>query len=321
VSTNRPAAGTPARQPGSLRRTSTVTVTRVGDGLEMDARARDLQTDVEGDGHVIDEIHLEAVLDGTRAVRALAVDGEPATALDGVVVGPGFRRAADVAFPGAVGHLLGLLLDDLPIGTLLSGYAMVREQERSGVDPREAMGAEAALHMADICSGWRSDGVLVTSIRNGRGVNTQEAPLAGVLDDGTDPLAWHDVPVIEREEIRRTRRLDVRHGSTTIDVDAFFRDSYGELDGTQTVLHEYGLAVKIDAATLTVSDAHADAHVLPHVDCWDAPASARQLIGTSVADARRTVRESCTGISSCTHLNDLLVTLSSLPVLLETAQH
>ena len=318
---NRPAAGIPARRPGSLRRTSTVTVARVADGLEMDARARDVRTDADGDGHVIDELRLAAVLDGSRAIRTMTVQGEPTTALHGIVVGPGFRRAADVAFPGAVGHPLGLLLDDLPIGSLLSGYAMVREQERSGVDPREAMGAEAALHMVDICSGWRSDGVLVTSIRTGRGVSTQEAPLAGVLDDGTDPLAWHDFPAIEREEIRRTRRLDVHPTDTTIEVDAFFRDSYGELDGTQTVLHEYGLTVTLDADTLTVSDARADAHVLPHVDCWDAQASARQLIGTSVADARRTVREQCTGISSCTHLNDLLVTLSSLPVLLETSLH
>ena len=284
----------------------------------MDARARDLTTDLRGEGTVIDDVRLIADVDETRAVRALELDGKLTPLLDGVVVGPGFRRAADAAFPDGVGRPLGLLLDDLPIGSLLSGYAMVREAERQGVDPHKAVGMDMALPMIDICSGWRSDGVLVTSIRTGRGMNTQDPPRAGVLDDGADPLAWHEVDDLQPTEIRRARRLDVRVGTSTIDVDAFFRDSYGELDGTVTVLHEYGLEVTIDAATLTVTDAHADGHVLPHADCWDAAASARQLIGTSVADARRTVRECCTGITSCTHLNDLMITLASLPLLLES---
>jgi hypothetical protein len=142
--------------------------------------------------------------------------------------------------------------------------------------------------------------------------------VAGPLARDDDPLAWHDIRPPEPGTIRRARRLDVMVEGDDIAVDAFFRDSYGEPDGTEIVLHEYGMLAVVDPLTFTVREALANPHVLPYDECSGAAGSASTLVGTSVADARRTVRERSFGISSCTHLNDLLVTLSCLPVLLET---
>jgi hypothetical protein len=314
---DQPAGAAPARRPGSLRRTSTVEVSGEAE-LRIEGAARDLRTDEDGDGRTLDQVRVEAELDAQRRVRTLSIEGEPTELLDGVVVGPGFRRAADAAFPDAVGRALGCLLDDLPIGVLLSGYATLREAQRfGGADPGQAVGPEME-YMADLCSGWRSQGTLMTSIRRGRGVPMQDAPAARPLTAENDPLAWHEIGSLAHGTIRRTRRLDVLVEDDSIAVDAFFRDSYGEPDGTEIVLHEYGMSAVVDPATFVVRDAVADAHVLPYDECSDAAGSARTLVGTSVADARRTVRERSVGISSCTHLNDLLVTLSCLPVLLET---
>src|SRR5207248_5322808 len=96
---NRPATGTPRRRPGSVRRTSTVTVAREADSLRIDARARGVHTDANGDGTVLDAVRLAAVLDAARQLLALDVDGERVDDLQGVFVGPGFRRLADAAFP------------------------------------------------------------------------------------------------------------------------------------------------------------------------------------------------------------------------------
>jgi hypothetical protein len=316
MSVNRPASTTPPRQPNSRRRTSTLEVARAGESLLIRARARDLHTDDTGAGTVLDEVSLAVALDGNRCITTMDVDGIPTDAIAGAFVGPGFRRIADDAFPDAVGRPLGWLLDDLPIGSLLSGYAMGRDAHRRG---EAAAIGDASRFMADVCAGWRSEGSLMTSIRRGRGVPFQDGPDAGAIHDGPDPLAWHDVDRLDRGTIRRARRLDVRPDGDDIKVDAFFRDSYGEPDGRETVLHEYGLAVIVDARSLVVRDAVADDHVLPYDECSEAVPSATQLIGTVAGEARRTVRDRCVGISSCTHLNDLLVTLSSVPMMLERA--
>jgi hypothetical protein len=55
--------------------------------------------------------------------------------------------------------------------------------------------------------------------------------------------------------------------------------------------------------------------VLPYIECPDAAASAGRLTGMSVAELRRRVRQELTGISTCTHLNDLLRSLADIGAL------
>ena len=129
-----PARSTPARQPGSVRRTSSIDTSRP-DGLRsdlmVDARARDLRTGPDGTVVVESEAVLSARIDGgTHRLTSIETTPEvPALgALLGVLVGPGFRRRVDAVVPGEreAGTPLYLLLDDLPGAVLVSGYALQR---------------------------------------------------------------------------------------------------------------------------------------------------------------------------------------------------
>jgi hypothetical protein len=106
--------------------------------------------------------------------------------------------------------------------------------------------------------------------------------------------------------MRRRRRIDVALANDGIHVDAMFRDSYRGADGVETIVHEYSCTATVDAESLTVVDAEARPRVLPYVECPEAAASARRLAGLAVAELRLMVRREFTGISTCTHLNDLL---------------
>jgi hypothetical protein len=96
-----------------------------------------------------------------------------------------------------------------------------------------------------------------------------------------------------------------------------FRDTYVQADGTETVLHEYGLWAALDPLTLRIKALEATPRVLPWDECPMAAASASRLIGAPVADVRQLVRQSFSGTSTCTHLNDLLRSLESLVALRE----
>ena len=76
-------------------------------------------------------------------------------------VAAGFRRAAVDGGAGATrrADLLYLLLDDLPVATLVSGYAL----QRAGLVPHHA--ALRAVHpTVDLCSGWAADATLMQVI-------------------------------------------------------------------------------------------------------------------------------------------------------------
>lgn len=97
-----------------------------------------------------------------------------------------------------------------------------------------------------------------------------------------------------------------------------FRDTHVDPNGTATVLHEYTLTATVDAATGSVMSCAAVPRVLPWVECPVAAASAGQLAGRPIAEVRDTVRRELRGVSTCTHLNDLLRSLGDVPHLAAT---
>jgi hypothetical protein len=121
--------------------------------------------------------------------------------------------------------------------------------------------------------------------------------------------------------MRRRRRIDVggllprQNGNDLVEVDAMFRDSYGEPDGTEVVLHEYGLQATLDPDGLVVRSIEAVPAVLPFGECPLAAANVEDLVGRAIGDFRTAVREQLTGIRSCTHLNDMLRVLADVPYL------
>lgn len=314
-----PTSGTPARRPGSVRRTSTVDILRP-DGLlgdvVVDARARDLKTGESGETDRA-ETRVTAEIDfvGGRVLKALASEpDEPRLAgLVGAVVSGGFRGRVQAGLSDeyAAATRLHLLLDDFPVATLVGGYAL----GAGGVQPSGA--ALALLAKADLCSGWRRDGTLMSTIEQEQIVPLVTGPeVPGLESTAPDPDAWHDRPPLSAHAVRRARRLDVWLADGAIEVDSFYRDSHLSQDGLETVIHEYTVRGQVDPADFTVRRMVATPRVLPWLECPVAAASADRLVGHDVRTLRQHVRTEFTGVSTCTHLNDQLRELADLPALL-----
>lgn len=332
--THEPTTAVPPRLPGSVRRTATVDILRPN-GLDAElvlvGRARDLLTDADGATRVLDTAEVEATIDYADAQRVTAISSDPAIsdleALIGRSSSTGFRAAIDVAVAGhdVVGRPVYQLLDDLPVATLISGYApqhaMAQSDTWADTKKRKPMhktapAGLAMLQQADLCAGWKAGGTIMQGFaENNPPVVT--GPDAPSLDDGDDPLAWHELPgPLPVDGMRRRRRIDVVPSADgrTWGVDAHFRDSYNDAWG-ETVVHEYTVLATVDAATETVLEAEATPRVLPWFECPEAAASAGRLVGRSLESLRAGVRAEFLGASTCTHLNDMLRALADVGVL------
>jgi hypothetical protein len=290
-----------------------------GPWLHLAGAARDLETTERGD-LVLNAATLLAEVDPHRRLARLelAPDRSEANALIGSVVGSGFRSRVDALVPDEGGSPLGLLLDDLPGATLISGYVRVRSEAHAGLPPGSTVPAGALHAMTDVCSGWRAGGRAMVSVARGDGIPMQDCPPAPDLtaaDEGSpDARGWHEMGPLPPGAMRRRRRIDVG-GRDPIAVDAMFRDTYGEPDGTEVVLHEYGVRATLAPDGLVVRSIDATPAVLPFQECPLAADHVSDLVGQPIGDFRRTVREQLRTTRSCTHLNDMLRVLADVAFL------
>ncbi|MHB8467099.1 MAG: DUF2889 domain-containing protein [Acidimicrobiales bacterium] len=313
-----PTTATLPRRPMSVRRTSHIDIgfdgPLRGGRLVLSGRARDLLTDASGTAEVLDEASVVAHLDEERRLQSLETSPvDPGTiGLIGRCVGKGFRAAVDASLP-PVRHRspLYLLLDDLPVATLISGYAALYD---TGAGTSLGPDVRAAMVKSDICSGWRSDGTMMVALRAGETMPAPLGPPAPSLNPSADPTAWHDIPALEARAMRRQRLVDVS-GDDPLIVAGMFRDTHTSAGGAETVLHEYSVDVIVDRDTLKVVRAAATPRSLPWAECPSAGASAARLEGESLAGLRDFVRREMVGTSTCTHLNDLLRSLADVAVL------
>jgi hypothetical protein len=316
----------PVRRAGALRRTMSIDI---GPGrgfrstLDMTGMARDISTGSGGadDATVLGDASVVAVFDTKHQLTSLetAPAASWAQALVGTRAGGGFRRHLDQVVPAAeAGSLLRQVLDDMPAAALISGYAWLRFARREGHDPATLTPAQMLDRMTNLCSGWREDGMAVASIETNLGMPIQDCPPAPV-DDGADPWAWHAIGPLGRDWMRRRRCLDV-----TVDDDggfeiwAMFRDTVGDGDGVEVVLHEY--AVTASGHGAVVASVSAEPRVLPFPECPGAAAAVGDLVGCELATLSASVPEILTGIRSCTHLNDLLRALGGVADLVARAR-
>lgn len=302
-----PTTETPIRRPASLRRTSSIDMTRdegALDPLYLRGAARDLWTAPDGSSHELGRAECTATVDIVPRVVRL-IESAPAcdglSQLAGAPAMSGFRAAVDRVAPRLRQRreLLYTLLDDIPMATLISGHALSASGLLDGVK-------SGYLPIADQCAGFVSGGLLMSSFEGGDPavVTGPEAPHLGAPDD---PLAWHEMAALPIHGMRRIRRLDVLHGdiSREVLIDAMFRDSYVRADGTETIIHEYTLIAAVDAESLMIVRSHAVPRVLPWQECPGAVDSATRITGMRLADLHFRVRQELCGISTCTHLNDL----------------
>ncbi len=312
-----PTTSTPPRAARSLRRTATTDMLRP-DGLRGDlvlvGRGRDLATGPDGAARVLAEASYEARV-AYQALRAIAqLSTEPPRAAAQKLVGAratsGFRAALDAALPAErqARSLLYLLLDDVPVATLVSGYAV----GFGGASTHQA--GQPMLQHPDLCAGWRTGGtILVEMERTGR-PPIVTGPDAPPLTRDDDPLAWHALSPLPGNGMRRHRRLDLMLGER-LAVDLLFRDSQVAPDGRETIVHEYTVTASVDPETLALEQIEATPRALPWLECNPAAASAALLAGRSVRGLRPHVRSELTGTSTCTHLNDTLRSLEDVEAL------
>jgi hypothetical protein len=323
--THEPTSGTPLRTPGSVRRTATTDMLRpegLSGPLVLLGRARDLVTGAGGTGRVVAEASSRVRIDftGGRVIEAIeTTPPRPAlAALVGVRASSGFRTAAlaaDPALPEENG-LLNLLLDDIPVTTLVSGHAW---GAGTPVERRLPVVTMRSHLIRDQCAGF-ADGATIMAEVDRTGLpplvtGPAALPLVDPSADDADPDGWHPTDPLPPHGMRRTRRLDVRPGTPTV-VDVLFRDSYVRPDGLETVIHEYTVAMEVDSAAGVVLACEATPRVLPWQECPAAALSARRLAGQPLAGLRQHVRETFGGTSTCTHLNDTLRSLEDVPALL-----
>jgi hypothetical protein len=325
-----PVRSTPTREPGSVRRTSSIDTSRP-DGLRsdvvVDARARDLRTALDGSEEVTGVAVLQARIDGaTHRLAAIETTPEvPAlSALIGVLVGPGFRRRVEESVPEErdAGTLLYLLLDDLPGAVLVSGYALQRAgafDDQDAPPERQSDMSAQFLSRDDLCAGWAHDATMMVAVRATGNIPVPMGPPAPILESADDSWSWHAMAPMTPHGMRRRRRLDVLAptapgGHHRLDV--HFRDSHADEDAEESVVHEYSVTGTVDGATARIVDLTAQADVLPWMECPGALGSAHRLAGMPMAELRSWVRRELTGVSTCTHLNDTLRSLADVPVLL-----
>jgi hypothetical protein len=314
-----PALTTPRRQPASLRRTTTIDTSwpgGLGGSLELSGRGRDLWTSLDGTARILAEARVTVDLDLERRVTAIAVEPPEGdtSALMGVRATAGFRTALDAcrAPDQAAGSLAYHLLDDVPVATLVSGFALMSGGVRVERDMDETMSA-----MADLCAGWAADATIFDDIRATDEVPLVTGPPAPSLGLHDDVLAWHDLPPLAVHSMRRHRRTDLWRDGDTVMVDAFFRDTHMAEHEFQTVVHEYGVRARFDGASNTFVACVAVPSTLPWIECSSAAASAGRVVGMTADHLRKAVRQQFVGRSTCTHLNDTLRALEDVPHLID----
>lgn len=308
-----PARSTPARRPGSVRRTTTHETTRP-EGIEgpvwLVARGRDLLTDATGTAVVLDEATVEITApfrDGVLARITVAPALPRVETLVGRSAYAGFRRAIDELLPGerASGSVRYQLIDDLSTALMLSGRVLRAEGVGFGERP------EGHKPPIDMCAGWIAEGVAVD------GYSELGPPLfpaldAPAIDPDDDPLGWHAHDELPPHSTRRRRRLDLWHEAELVQFDCFFRDSHVDRDGLETVVHEYTVRGAVEPITLEVVSCDAEWGDLPFPECPAAAASAGRIVGEPVEGLRRKVLKTMVGPSTCTHLNDQLRSLEDV---------
>lgn len=310
VGPQQPVTEWPPLRPRTLRRTSTIdTHPQNSQTSDVQLRARDARADSSGDPELLDDVVVLARLTD-RVIEEISGDDPRLERLRGARVAQGFRAfvrellGSDTARSPA----LYLLLDDWVGATLVTGYGAHHADITGGVE--WPMSDAMSDHLTGVCSGFAPGASAVEFTRRNMLMPCVRGPLAPSLG------AMHPVEPLRPHGMRRMRRLDVRPNGATAAFDAHFRDSHADAEGVETIVHEYTVVGEIDVASQSITQLTAEARVLPWQECPGALASAQRVVGMSVGDLRDRIRTEFTGISTCTHLNDTLRSVTDAQALL-----
>lgn len=317
-----PAIPTPARRPGSVRRTSTIDAVwpgGAGTPMHLNGRSRDLLTPGDGSSPVVlIEDSIQAVVEPDRTTTSLStstdrVDLQP---LVGVKGGGGSRGRVVQQLPGevAAGTPLYLLLDDLAGATLVSGFAYTHwRKKEEDFDFNSPEVKARKISMEGICAGFQAGASALGVDGNPPAVHAIQPVPALIRED--DPWAWHELVDVTEVSSRRSRRMDVWREGDQYVIDAFFQDAGTSPAGPRIAVHEYTIQVSVDALSGMVTTIKAIPQVLPFLECPMAAMNVGRLVGQPLREFRTIVNELLPGIDGCTHMNDALRALAEVPVL------
>ncbi|APE16896.1 hypothetical protein BOH72_18260 [Mycobacterium sp. WY10] len=310
VGPQRPVTEWPPLRPGTRRRTSTIdTHPQDPHTADVQLRARDIRSNPSGNHDVLDDVVVVARLTD-RVIAEISCDDPRLGRLRGARVGAGFRAIVrDLLGSDAAGSpALYLLLDDWVGASLVTGYGAHHADITAGVE--WPMSDGISDHLTGICSGFAPGASAVDFSRRNLLMPCVRGPLAPPLGE------MHPAEPLRPHGMRRMRRLDVLPDGAAAAFDAHFRDSHVDAEGIETIVHEYTVVGEIDLSSLSISRLTAEARVLPWQECPGALASAQRVVGMAVGEVRDRVRTEFTGISTCTHLNDTLRSLTDAQALL-----
>jgi hypothetical protein len=317
-----PAGVSPLRRANSIRRTSSIDTDwpqGFGTPMRMHGAARDLLTlsDVSRPKVIAqDEVEIWASM--RREITAISSSRlqDIAQLLIGRRAGGNFRQSVAALFAGEQQRAtpLHLLLDDFSGASLVAGWAWSRWMENAYERRKEKGGITAGRNgtMTGVCIGFRpgSSGLSPDGTANRNQSSTEVPPLS----NSADSLGWHEMPEQPGVGMRRARRMDVWfEGDLRMDIG--FQDSATSPAGGRIAVHEYRVQATADPDTLMLRTIHAQPHVLPYPECPGAAHHMDRLLGFPLPSLRAEVSVELAGILGCTHLNDVLRSMSDAPAL------
>ena len=298
-----------------------------GTQLRVEGRARDLLTDGRSASKVLAEDAISVGVGVDRTIEDMRSD-PPRPSVSGMVGATGggrLRAVIDAAVPDErqAGSPLYLLLDDLAGATLIAPFAWSRTSDDWMAKAAERIreNPEAARHvrrMEGICAGFRPGSSALSpegTVRFDQRHNVAEVP---PLVSPEDPEGWHELTPPPAVAMRRARRIDLWRAGSDLIIDAMFRDSCWQPDGSEVAVHEYRIDATMEAASGQLTRVSADPRVLPYPECPAAAPNAEWMVGVDARDLRTEVLNRLRGIDCCTHLNDALRALAEIPVLADT---
>ncbi|WIW89426.1 DUF2889 domain-containing protein [Sphingobium sp. V4] len=278
----------------------------------MNGRARDLITlDSPAETRVVNDDRLQVRIGHDKIIEELSLQPPlpGVEVLKGCHATVGFRRALVpiVTQEAAFRRPATVLLDDIVGSSVISPWIAVKWDP-----PRDSHEVDRTSQ-ENVCSGYATGSVALFDR------SQVDVPrLVPRLQPDDDALAFHDLGPDRDRLLRRVRRIDLwREGNGIVGIDAMFQDS-GVIMGTRrAALHEYRLIARAAVSDngLILTEITAVPGVLPYSECLGAKSSLQRLVGTPLAEFRRTVLSQLRGPVGCTHLNDAARSLAEAEAL------
>lgn len=290
----------------------------------FDCRARDICIgDLADRPDVFDWAECTVSLSAAREIIGIVTEPvEPrAVQMIGVVAGRQSRSAIREIFgkEEAISSLLCVLLDDLAGVSLIAPWAWFVAQTlgaegglATGVTDLEQRADEFGQPKHEVCLGHSN---VSRRERNDNGERnyTLGQPARDLTLPG-DLGALHDLRSQSGVTIRRVRWLDLHRRDGALVVDVGFQDSASAPHLTQRrTVHQYTGRFIVRNGMLT--DISVSPEVLPYKACFHAPESLSLLRPVPISELNTKVPTILAKTLGCTHLNDMMRSLSAIQVL------